>query len=191
MSKTPEELMQNLVTWNIDYGFWDYDKQEKVKYNQDFNITNAKNYKLMETDDVIKHRIAICWDIVELARKWFNTFAFDDIYSFAAYYLEQRDSPHQTHTFCTFLRGNKPYLFEYTMSEHRGVEEFTDIKKLLRVSKQRFKDRLIERGVLTDEEDNQGLDNIRIYRMGCTPSPGIDAETYMDMMRLYGRRERV
>lgn len=112
------DLMQD-----IEYGWMD-------KNNKHINIdeTFSDDYILQSPNEVIKNKIGVCWDQVELERYYFRA----NDYNIKTYFIVHYDGDKcPTHTFLTFEKNNKFYWFEHSWKRFRGIHEFNSIKELL------------------------------------------------------------
>ena len=79
----------------INYGWMD---KEGIKHIDDFD-TFSSDYILQSPENIIKNKIGVCWDQVELERYYFNKFNFS-IKTFFIVYYDDNICP--THTFLIF-----------------------------------------------------------------------------------------
>ena len=113
------ELMKD-----IKYGWVDKDNN---KYIDDFELFSEK-YILQSPTDVIKNKVGVCWDQVELERYYFKPNAWN-IKTFFLVHYDGDKCP--THTFLTFEKDNKHYWFEHSWEIFRGIHEYNTEKELL------------------------------------------------------------
>lgn len=118
-----EFKIMNLMK-NIEYGWVD-------KNNNKHNIVDDKysdNYILQSPNQIIKNRIGVCWDQVELERYYFK----GNDWNVKTYFLVHYDGDKcPTHTFLTFEKDNKYYWFEHSWERFRGIHEYKSLKDLL------------------------------------------------------------
>ncbi len=109
---------------NIEYGWVD-------KKNNKYSVvdeTNSDNYILQSPAEVIKNKVGVCWDQVELERYYFK----GNDWNVKTYFLVHYDSDKcPTHTFLTFEKNNKYYWFEHSWERFRGIHEYQSLKELL------------------------------------------------------------
>ena len=109
---------------NIEYGWID-------KNNNKHNFvdeTYSNNYILQSPNEVIKNKIGVCWDQVELERYYFK----GNDWNIKTYFLVYYDGDKcPTHTFLTFEKNNKYYWFEHSWERFRGIHEYESLKKML------------------------------------------------------------
>ena len=109
---------------NIEYGWID-------KNNNKHNFvdeTYSNNYILQSPNAVIKNKIGVCWDQVELERYYFK----GNDWNIKTYFLVYYDGDKcPTHTFLTFEKNNKYYWFEHSWERFRGIHEYESLKKML------------------------------------------------------------
>ena len=109
---------------NIEYGYVD-------KNNNKYSIvdeTFSDNYILQSPNEVIKSRIGVCWDQVELERYYFKGNGLNIKTYFIVHYDNDKCP---THTFLTFEKDNKYYWFEHSWEIFSGIHEYATLKDLL------------------------------------------------------------
>ena len=74
--KTPEELYKYMDE-NIEYGYLGKDGNIYKADNPEFDDKWFDYYLLESPEEVIKNKSGICWDQVELERKWFEKNKFE------------------------------------------------------------------------------------------------------------------
>lgn len=112
---------------NIQYGWLD-------KYNNKHNIvdeTYSDNYILEYPTEVIKNKVGVCWDQVELERYYFK-------YKTKTYFIVHYENECPTHTFLIFEKNNKYYWFEHSWKVFRGIHEYKYLDELLIDIKNKF-----------------------------------------------------
>ncbi len=108
----------------INYGWID-------KYNNKHNVVDesySNNYVLELPKEVIKNKIGVCWDQVELERYYFKGNDWNIKTYFVVYY-DNAMCP--SHTFLTFEKDNKVCWFEHSWQIFRGIHEYNSLKELL------------------------------------------------------------
>lgn len=137
------ELMKD-----IEYGWID-------KHNNKHNIVNdeyANNYILQSPNEVIKNKIGVCWDQVELERYYFK----GNDWNVKTYFIVHDDGNKcPTHTFLTYEKNNKYYWFEHSWERFRGIHEYNSLKELLNDIKDKF--------IKYELCDNYVLENLMLY----------------------------
>ncbi len=124
-----EDIM-NLIS-DIEYGYMD--KNNNIHYEIDNLFSN--NYILESPNEVIKNKIGVCWDQVELERYYFlNTDL--NIKTYFMVYYDNDKCP--THTFLQFYKNNKYYWFEHAFTKYIGIHEYANEKELLLDVKSKF-----------------------------------------------------
>ena len=115
----------------IEYGW--VDKNNLKHYLVDDSYSN--NYILQKPSELIKNKVGVCWDQVELERYYFkNTF-----YNIKTYFIVYYDNDKcPTHTFLTFEKNDKHYWFEHSWEKFRGIEEYNSLNELLLDVKNKF-----------------------------------------------------
>lgn len=116
---------------DIEYGW--ADKNNNKHYIVD--ETYSSNYILQSPSEVIKNKIGVCWDQVELERYYFR----NTDYNIKTYFIVNYDGDKcPTHTFLTFEKNNKYYWFEHSWEKFREIHEYTSIEELLLDVKDKF-----------------------------------------------------
>ena len=116
---------------NIEYGCID-------KNNNKYNVVDesySDNYILQDPKEIIKNKIGVCWDQVELERYYFK----GNDWNIKSYFIVHYDNDKcPTHTFLTFEKNNKYYWFEHAWERFRGIHEYQTQKELLFDVKNKF-----------------------------------------------------
>ncbi|MCI8671602.1 MAG: ASCH domain-containing protein [Bacilli bacterium] len=109
---------------NIEYGWVDKDNKKHVLVDE----TYSDNYVLQSPKEIIKNKVGVCWDQVELERYYFK----GNDWNIKTYFLVHYDGDKcPTHTFLTFEKNNKYYWFEHSWERFKGIHEYNSIKELL------------------------------------------------------------
>lgn len=87
-----------------------------IKYD---NETNDENYIVKTPSQLIKTKMGICYDQVELERYIFKNMRYDFKTFFAYQQKPIEFSP--THTFLIFKENNQYYWFENAWESYRGI----------------------------------------------------------------------
>ena len=150
------ELMKD-----IEYGWID-------KHNNKHNIVNdeyANNYILQSPNEVIKNKIGVCWDQVELERYYFKGYQ-----NIKTYFIVHYDNDkYPTHTFLTIQKDNKYYWFEHAWAKWKGIHEYPSLEELLRDIKEKF--------ILDELKNNYNKNNLCLYEYK-KPKSNITVEEY-------------
>lgn len=108
----------------IEYGWMDKDNKKHILVDE----TYSDNYILQTPNEIIKNKIGVCWDQVELERYYFK----GNAWNIKTYFLVHYDGDKcPTHTFLTFEKNNKYYWFEHSWERFRGIHEYKSLKELL------------------------------------------------------------
>lgn len=146
--KTPEELL-SFMEKNIEYGY--VDKQDNKHY--EIGGKMGKIYKLQSPEELLKSKLGVCWDQVELERLFFEKNNID----FSTYFIVYYDgNMYPTHTFLTYKSNNEYIWFEHSWKKHKGLHKFNSIHELLREVKKIFTNEEIEK--------NYNIKNLCIYK---------------------------
>ena len=142
--KNPIKAKGQLNIWNYYNEFEIMNLMNKIEYgwidknNNKHNIideTYSNNYILQSPKEIIKNKIGVCWDQVELERYYFK----GNDWNIKTYFLVHYDKNKcPTHTFLTFEKDNKYYWFEHSWEKLKGIHEYDSIKKLLLDIKNKF-----------------------------------------------------
>lgn len=115
----------------VEYGWVD---KNNNKYSS-VDDTFSDSYMLQYPNEVIKNKIGVCWDQVELERYYFKTNDWNVKTYFIVHY---DDDKCPTHTFLTFEKNNKYYWFEHSWERFRGIHEYICLKDLLFDIREKF-----------------------------------------------------
>ena len=133
-----EDEIMNLIE-DIDYGWID---KNGCIHEKDFE-TFSYDYILQSPKEVMKNKIGVCWDQVELERYYFK----GNDWNIKTYFLVHYDNDKcPTHTFLTFEKNNKFYWFEHSYKLFKGIHEYSSLKELLLDVREKF---------IKDELDNK------------------------------------
>lgn len=122
---------------SIEYGFKDEHGENIIdvnpkKWEEEFD----KFYYLQNPDELLESKCGVCWEQVELERKLF----FDNNIKCKTYFIYIVDNDMlPSHTFLTFVNGNKHYWFEHSWGPYKGIHEFDSELELLLHVKELFK----------------------------------------------------
>ena len=109
---------------DIEYGWIDKNNNKHSVVDE----TYSDNYILQSPNEVIKNKIGVCWDQVELERYYFK----GNDWNVKTYFLVHYDGDKcPTHTFLTFEKNKKYYWFEHSWERFRGIHEYQSLKELL------------------------------------------------------------
>lgn len=109
---------------DIEYGWVDKNNNKHSIVDE----TYSDNYILQSPNEVIKNKIGVCWDQVELERYYFK----GNDWNVKTYFLVHYDGDKcPTHTFLTFEKNKKYYWFEHSWERFRGIHEYQSLKELL------------------------------------------------------------
>lgn len=109
---------------NIEYGWMDNEgNKHKI-----FDNSYSDNYILQSPKEIIKNKVGVCWDQVELERYYFK----GNIWNIRTYFIVHCDNDkYPTHTFLTFEKNNKYYWFEHSWEKLKGIHEYSSLEDLL------------------------------------------------------------
>ena len=116
---------------NIEYGWLDKDDVKHSFIDESF----SDDYILQSPREVIKNKIGVCWDQVELERYFFR----GNDWNIKTYFIVHYDGNKcPTHTFLTYEKNDKYYWFEHSWERFRGIHEYNTEKGLLLDIKDKF-----------------------------------------------------
>jgi hypothetical protein len=118
----PEKIFEMLS--EVEYGWVG---KNNVIHKNDFE-TFSNEYKLQSPEELIKSKIGVCWDQVELERKYFE----DNGVNVKTYFIVHYDNDKcPTHTFLIYEKGNKYFWLEHSWFKYRGIHKYNSLKELL------------------------------------------------------------
>ena len=113
---------------DIEYGWVDKYNHKHIDEYDNFD----NDYILQSPTDLIKSKLGVCWDQVELERYYFN----QTDYEIKTFFII--NSNNTTHTFLIFINNNKYYWFEHSFEKYRGIHEYSSLDELLDDVKNKF-----------------------------------------------------
>lgn len=116
---------------DIEYGWVDEQNNKYMKVDDCFK----DKYILQSPKDILKSKVGVCWDQVELERYFFKNYV-PNVKTFFIVYDDNDKCP--THTFLTFEKNNKFYWFEHSWEIFRGIHEYASLNQLLLDIKNKF-----------------------------------------------------
>lgn len=125
-----KEILEKINS--IEYGWVDKDG---VKHNRLDPALFNKIYMLQTPKQLIKSKVGVCWDQVELQRFYFSKLNLL-FHSYAILYNDNNNMPN--HTFLVYEESSKFYWFEHAWDKYKGIHEFNDLKSLLIEVKNHF-----------------------------------------------------
>lgn len=109
---------------NIEYGWMDNEGNKHKIIDNSY----SDNYILQSPKEIIKNKVGVCWDQVELERYYFK----GNIWNIRTYFIVHYDNDkYPTHTFLTFEKNNKYYWFEHSWEKLKGIHEYSSLEDLL------------------------------------------------------------
>lgn len=152
-----EEIAKQLD--NIEYGWEDKDGNIHLGVDDTF----ADNYVLQSPDEVLKNKVGVCWDQVELERKLFE----ESNISFNTYFIVHYDEDKcPTHTFLIYKDGNKYYWFEHAWEAFIGIHEYETEEDAIKDIKDKFIERELHNEFIQDNLYIYKYDKPK-YEIGC------------------------
>lgn len=116
---------------NIEYGWLDLNGNKNIDTYNSF----ASKYILQSPQEVMKNKIGVCWDQVELERYYFKK----NTWSIKTYFIIYYDGDKcPTHTFLTYKKDNKYYWFEHSWEKFKGIHEYNFQEELLQDVKNKY-----------------------------------------------------
>lgn len=126
---SPEELLA-LMNDRIKYGFLDKEGQVIEAGQPELQTKFTQEYRLQSPEELLESGHGVCWDTVELERRWFTEHGFSPKTYFVMYAKEGgTDLP--THTFLAYEQKERWYWFEQAFADQRGLHEYSSLDELL------------------------------------------------------------
>ena len=135
------------------------DKDRNIYYNNDDDFENK--FYFQSPEELIKSKNGICWEQVELERKYFEEANIEFETYFIVYYKD--NCP--THTFLIYKENNKYYWFEHSWEIYKGIHEYNSKNELLKDVRDKF--------IKTEIHDQFDCMNLCIYKYN-KPKYGIN-----------------
>lgn len=126
--KDAQEIMKLMD--EINYGWVDKEGNPHTKL-----ANMIEMYMLQTPEELIKNKVGVCWDQVELERYYFKEKGID-IKSYFIVYYDGKKCP--CHTTMSFELNGKFYWFEHAWAMHKGIKEFDTEEELLEEVKKHF-----------------------------------------------------
>jgi hypothetical protein len=146
----PEELL-SFMKEKINYGFVGKNKKVYAHDNEKMNTDFEAEYYLQSPEELLESGQGVCWDSVELERRWFLEHSFKPEVYFMMYAKEGgTDLP--THTFLVFEKDNKWHWFEHSFGDQRGIHEYASRGELLDDVKKKHHDYAVQNRGATNED---------------------------------------
>ena len=122
-----------LLVWmnaNIRYG-WRFKEDNKVYGTNDNNSDGNffyNHYRLASPSTLIKSKFGVCWDQVELERRWFSKHGIEH----GVFYIELQDkNVTPTHTFLVYHLHDAYWWFEHSWGSQIGIKKYDNLRSLL------------------------------------------------------------
>lgn len=125
------EHLYNFMRENIKYGFIssiDKKAYRRVEVNDDelYEKMLIESYYLQTPEELLKSKYGLCYDQVELERKWL----LDKGYKVLTFF-----STHHNHSFLIFKDKYNYYLFERTFPGYNGIYKTNSLEECLNIYK--------------------------------------------------------
>ena len=142
-----ENEIMNLMQ-DIKYGWIDSKKKQHVFRD---NMV-LQDYILQTPKEVMKNKVGICWDQVELERQYFKK---NDWNIKTYFFIYQDDFQCVTHTFLTFEKDKMYYWFEHSWERFKGIHAYSSLEELIFDVKEKF--------IKYEVKENVINKNLKIY----------------------------
>lgn len=131
-----KEIIEELdkIMSEIDYGVPN-EKNENLLDLIDDDEVFDKYYYLQTPEELLKSKLGVCWDQVELERE-FLTNKNIDVRTFFICTYDDDNLP--SHTFLTYEDNNLYYWYEHSWFEERTVRKYETLEMLLKDVKKKF-----------------------------------------------------
>lgn len=124
-----DELMELMNL--IDYGYVDRDNNKHYKIGNEF----SKLYQLQAPGELLKSKLGVCWDQVELERDYFEKHNIE-CKTFCIAYYDEDMCP--THTFLSYKEGDYHIWLEHSWEKYRGIKSYSSLEDMLLEVKNNF-----------------------------------------------------
>lgn len=166
MSNTVEIARSILSKFDkIEYGNIDSRGVIHRETDAGFDQADFKDYRLQTIEQIEANQVGVCWDQVEYARELFSKQNIP-VETYAIVYYDHENDSYFNHTILVFQDNGKYYWFEHSMNRFAGIQEFSSLKELLLILKEKF---------LASQSDhipsNYKKDRLRIWKYD-KPQPG-------------------
>lgn len=133
---------------NIEYGWMDKTNNKHTIVDEYY----SDNYVLQNPKEIIKNKVGVCWDQVELERYYFK----GNDWNIKTYFIVHYDNDRcPTYTFLTFEKNSKYYWFEHSWERFKGIHEYNSLKDLLIDVRDKF--------IKYELNDNYNKNNLCLY----------------------------
>ena len=114
----------------IQYGWVDKSGNKHTDMEQ-----YTKEYMLQTPSQLLKSRLGVCWDQVELQRKLFKDSGITTRSFFIVHY-DENECP--THTFTIFEYENNIFWYEHAWAAMRGLHRYSNFKNAISDIREKF-----------------------------------------------------
>ena len=128
---TEDEIME--IMSQIEYGWVDKNQNPHQELGEDFE----KNYQLQSPSELLKSKIGVCYDQVELERYYFSSH-LEKVTTYCIVYEAHDHHKTRTHTFLTYEKSGKYYWFEHAWENAKGIHEYPSLMDLFYDMKEKF-----------------------------------------------------
>ena len=143
------EVLNNPISAKGSLGIWNYysdecllDMMKDIKYGylssdkkKYFDFSEfASLYRLQSPKEIIKSRLGVCFDQVELERYYLSR-SYSNI---KTYFIINYHEDISTHTFLTYEKNKKYYWFEHAWEKYIGIHSYDTKEELLLDVKNKF-----------------------------------------------------
>ncbi len=130
---------------DVDYGWVDKNKNKHPEVDDLFE----NNYCLQSPKELLKSKLGVCWDQVELERYFFKS---RDIKTYFICYYDNEGCP--SHTFLVLKEKDNYYWFEHSWYNYKGIHKYNTLEELLFDVRKKF---IIDNNLEDEDLDNLGL----------------------------------
>lgn len=145
-----EQILENIMDKmnEIEYGFKLNNKNIYPQNDDEWSNDFAKQYRLQSPIELMKSKLGVCWDQVELERYYFEK----EKIKYETYFIVEYDGKeYPTHTFAIINLNEKYYWFEHSWEPYRGIKKFDSIELALLDVKSKFIKMLDNRNISSKE----------------------------------------
>ena len=157
----------SLMIWmksNIKYGYRSIDDNKLHDPSEDAQYF-SNNYRLQSPTQISQSKVGICWDQVELQRRWFEKHGIEH----GIFYIElQGQEVTPTHTFLIYHMHDKYWWFEHSWVNMKCIRDYKDLRSAL-----------LDVILNYQKECNDNTSPIYVSWLKETPQYGISCDQYI------------
>lgn len=125
----PEALL-SFLDQRVSYGFVGKNNKVYTPDEAEMDADFQAEYALQAPEELLVSGRGVCWDTVELERRWFTEHGFNPETYFLMY-AKEGGTELPTHTFVVYEKDDTWYWFEQSFADQRGIHAYTSREALL------------------------------------------------------------